>query len=259
MQLALGIALAIHKLAKFRGVENQYLDSRAFAEALRVQFFWEMSGIEEPVDNFYLVHYRTQLDWIRLALRNVWLMRVAASSHLVAPRDVEAILYYWVLDQAEWYRCKAEKQARSVDLHRRISRIALWTAVAGAIVVPASLLVHAGCCSAIAKWQQVAAPRTLFYRTLHFVFTIPALLAGGYRLWIEQAGYEEQAREYLYMGKEFRRKARMVEQILDRSAPEADVSRESCMVLRDTGIEALKENARWLLLHREHPLQVDSP
>ena len=28
---------------------------------------------------------------------------------------------------------------------------------------------------------------------------------------------------------------------------------------RDTGIEALKENARWLLPHREHPLQVDSP
>lgn len=135
-----------------------------------------------------------------------------------------------MLDQAEWYRSKTKKQARSVDLHRRISQIALWTAVVGAIVVPASLLVPAGCCSAIAKWQQLAAPGTLLYRTLHFVFTIPALLAGGYRLWIEQAGYEEQAREYLYMGKEFTRKARMVEQKLDRSSPEADVLRESCAV-----------------------------
>ncbi|MGA2352335.1 MAG: hypothetical protein ABSF70_18005 [Terracidiphilus sp.] len=116
----LGVALAIHKVAKFSGVENLYLDTRAFAEALRVQYFWELSGIEEPVDSHYLVHCRTQLDWIRMALRNIWLMHEATENHLVATRDMRETLNYWVSDQADWYRSRAEKQAKRQLPHSRV-------------------------------------------------------------------------------------------------------------------------------------------
>ncbi|MDR3776847.1 MAG: hypothetical protein P4K97_08120 [Terracidiphilus sp.] len=151
------------------------MGARSLVEALLVQFFWKMLGIEDSVDSHYLMHSRTQLDWIRIALRNVWLMRVAASDRSVAIKDMKDALHYWVFEQADWYQRKADKQASSVIFHKKISRIALWTAIAGAAVIPASLLVLSGSCSMIAQGQHYAAPQTLLYRILHFVITVPAL------------------------------------------------------------------------------------
>ena len=68
-------------------------------------------------------------------------------------------------------------------------------------------------------------------------------------MWIEQAGYEEQSREYRYMEHQFALKAKELEAHLD--SPEV-----AERVLLELGIEALQENGRWLLLHRERPLEV---
>ena len=71
------------------------------------------------------------------------------------------------------------------------------------------------------------------------------------RVWTEQAGYEEQAREYARIGRFFSWQAKVLNASLDNPA-------KTCETLRATGIEALEENGRWLLLHRERPLQVVS-
>jgi hypothetical protein len=87
------------------------------------------------------------------------------------------------------------------------------------------------------------------YQTFHIVLAVPALLAGAYRLWIEQAGYEEQTRDYRYMENQFATKAREVERHLN--SPQL-----AERLFLEMGVEALKENGRWLQLHRERPLEV---
>jgi hypothetical protein len=106
---------------------------------------------------------------------------------------------------------------------------------------------------ALAPWKSLG-PEEQFgsdwvYQALHVALAVPALLAGAYRLWIEQAGYEEQSRDYRSMEREFSIKARELEKHLDAVAVAQDL-------LLNLGIEALKENGRWLLLHRERPLEV---
>jgi len=87
------------------------------------------------------------------------------------------------------------------------------------------------------------------YQLFHVALAVPALIAGAYRLWIEQAGYEEQSREYRSMEREFSIKAKALEANLNTAAVAEDV-------LLQLGVAALSENGRWLLLHRERPLEV---
>jgi hypothetical protein len=245
-------ALLMHRMARAKHVEETYLDARALAEALRVQFFWTMAGIDEPVDKYYLMDRRTELDWIRIALKNVWLLHQDPLDAATTTPHLQAVLDNWVKHQAKWYRVKADRQSRSVHRREKVSQYALLLAVLWSILVPVSILVP-GPWHAVAPWRTLGSEQQFgsdwVYQALHVALAVPALLAGAYRLWIEQAGYEEQSRDYRSMERAFSLKATKLEKRLD------DVAVSQGLLL-NLGIEALKENGRWLLLHRERPLEV---
>ena len=244
-------ALLLHRMARANHVEDTYLDTRALAEALRVQFFWTMAGIREPVDQYYLMDRRAELDWIRIALKNVWLMGWVATDAPTAV-NLDAVLNGWVKPQEKWYRQKADGQSRSVHRREKVSQNGLIVAVLWSILVPVSIMVP-GPWHAIAPWKSLGGKEQFesdwVYQALHVALAVPALLAGAYRLWIEQAGYEEQSRDYRSMEREFTIKARELEKHLDAVAV-------AQVIVLNLGIEALKENGRWLMLHRERPLEV---
>jgi hypothetical protein len=245
-------ALLLHRMARAKHVEETYLDTRALAEALRVQFFWTMAGINEPVDKYYSMERRTELDWIRIALKNVWLLHQDTLHAATTKLCLTAVLDNWVKNQAKWYRVKADRQSRSVHRREKVSQYGLLLAVLWSILVPVSILVP-GPWHAVAPWRSLGSEQQFgadwVYQALHVALAVPALLAGAYRLWVEQAGYEEQSRDYRSMEREFSIKARELEKRLD------DVAVSQGLLL-NLGIEALKENGRWLLLHRERPLEV---
>lgn len=247
-------ALLLHRAARATHVEDTYLDTRALAEALRVQFFWSLAGIKEPVDHYYLMDRRAELDWIRIALKNVWLLHEDEADVATTATDLDAVLKNWVKSQEKWYREKADKQSHSVRLREKVSLYGLLLAVLWSISVPVSIMWH-GWWHALAPWRSLG-PEKQFgsdwvYQLLHVALAVPALLAGAYRLWIEQAGYEEQSRDYRSMEREFAIAARE----LEKNLKDTPVAQQHLLNL---GIEALKENGRWLMLHRERPLEVMS-
>ena len=63
------LAISIVRREKESGRNTRFQDYRALAEAFRVLFFWRAVGIHEPLDTFYLRYQRSELDWIRGALR----------------------------------------------------------------------------------------------------------------------------------------------------------------------------------------------
>ena len=245
----IAVAAVVYKIARAKRVEDRYLDARAFAEALRVQFFWELAGVGKPVADYYLLRHRSEMDWIRAALRNVWLFRSAEPSNAVSRPNVDAVLTHWIFDQEHWYRTKAKRQKAAVKRREHLSRYAVWIVVIWSLLIPVSLLVHAPW-GWLTIWQSFV-QRDPWYATAHFLLVLPALLAGTYRLWTEQAGYEEQAREYARIGRFLSWQSNLLKANLDDPVKAREI-------LLATGIEALEENGRWLLLHRERPLQVVS-
>ena len=243
----IAVAAVVYKIAKAKQVEDRYLDARAFAEALRVQFFWEMAGVGKSAD-YYLLRHRTEMDWIRSALRNVWLFRSAEPSNTMQP-NVHAVFTHWIIDQKNWYSRNAKWQKAAVKRRERFSSYAVWLVVIWSVLVPVSLLAHAPS-GWLTAWQSVVKEEP-WYGLTHFLLVLPALLAGAYRLWTEEAGYEEQAREYARIGRFLSWQSNLLKSNLEDPAKAREI-------LLATGIEALEENGRWLLLHRERPLQVVS-
>jgi hypothetical protein len=238
----------VYRFARRREVENRYLDYRALAEALRVQFFWSLAGIPRSVSEDYLQHHRTELDWIRSALRAVSIFQVAEHGHRAGDADVIRLaLKHWVQGQAKWYAGKSVKQAVTLKRLDRWSGFLLFAVWLVSMLIPLSLL---------APWPWLAGWRLLAshepYRGLLLLLVpLPSLAIGLFRVWVEQAGYAEQARNYNRMAHVFRRAAKRVAGDLD--AGKLDQARET---LSRLGIEALEENGDWLLLHRERPLKV---
>jgi len=52
-----------------RDVQGRYLDYRALAEGLRVQFYWRLAGLPDSASSSYLRKQLDELRWIREALR----------------------------------------------------------------------------------------------------------------------------------------------------------------------------------------------
>ena len=246
--IALLGAWLTYRIARKRDVETKYLDYRALAEALRVQFFWSLAGVGEAAADHYLRDHRTELDWIRFALRSISIYetRTNARGQDEVHRMVLA-LNHWVGHQASWYAAKSKQQQTILKRLDHISGRFLFAVWFVSMLIPISLLTrHPG----LAGWQKWASEEP-HHGLLLLLIPLPSVAFGLFRVWVEQAGYDVQARKYHHMAQVFRRAADRLKEYLKQSKIE-----EARDILRRLGVDALEENGDWLILHREHPLRV---
>ena len=225
--VALFAAWVIHRRARKREVEVLYLECRSLAEALRTQFFWSLAGIRRSVADAYLEHHCAELEWIRVALRNVWLY--SWQGHNPVLRGIELAREHWVKHQANWFAGVAKKQKKTQDRVETLSELFLWAVFIFSIVAPTYLLLAA-------PGHETAQNR---HGVLILLVTLPSLAVGLLRVWVERQGYAEQARAYHQMAEVFKKRIDGEEKTLE-----------------ELGVEALEENGDWLLLHRDRPLRV---
>ena len=235
---ALGGFLVV--VANRRGWHRKYLDYRALAEGLRVQWYWWRIGL--PLggdaafarDNF-LQNQDADLGWVRDAMRSAELdcaMRDGAD----AEREIAVVAREWVGDaqhggQLDYYRRKAAQRARTHRFTEAIDAASLCVGIGISIVLAA----FAARLSADAKNDLVV------------VMAIFSIVAGVRAAYAYKKADKELIKQYRHMQRIFgaARKA------LDR-ATEAAEQRE---VLRLLGEAALAEQAEWALMHRQRPLE----
>jgi hypothetical protein len=248
-------AWIVHRFTKHRRIETRYLDYRALAEALRVQFFWNLAGIQESVADHYLVHHRTPLDWIRYALRGIWLFQLLeATGTAGGEKEIRLILEHWVQDQKGYYAKTSRKQKAALDRLERLSGGSLRGVWLLSLLIPASLLIP---WEGLAEWRAFAAGEP-WRGLLILLTTLPSITIGLVRVWMEQGAYEEQVRTYNRMAHVFGRAGKRIEADLAKKDPKTVETRinNARDGIYHLGIQALEENGDWLLLHRERPLKV---
>jgi len=246
--IALLGAWLTYRYARKCEVETKYFDYRALAEALRVQFFWSLAGIRESVADHYLRDHRTELDWIRYALRSVEVFQHREGEQNADEiHRLELVLDHWVENEAIWYAAKAKQQQRILGLLNHITGRSLLTVWLVSTLVPLSFLIP---WRGLVGWQTWA-PEEPRRGILLLLVLLPSLLIGLFRVWVEQAGYDMHARKYHRMAQIFHRSADRLKECFQQKRV-----KEAREILRQLGIDALEENGDWLLLHRERPLKV---
>ena len=232
--------LLLYKVGERRQWHRKHLDYRALAEGLRVQFYWSLAGVidvqsaEFAYDNF-LQKQDVDLGWIRHVMRNVSLAR---SRHQVPPEEwVDWVVEQWVGDESSqtgqlaYYKRKEMEKTRRFRRTTNLGRIALWAGIAIAIV----LMIWG---ADMSDYQQ---------NLLLVLAGILPLMAGVRDAYSHKKAEKELIKQYRFMGGILANARRLLD-----GSEDVEFRRR---VLKALGNAALEEDAEWILMHRERPLE----
>ncbi len=238
--LAFAAGFVLSKIGEHRQWHRKHLDYRALAEGLRVQFYWSLAGVidvqsaEFAYDNF-LQKQDVDLGWIRHVMRNVSLSR--SRDQTPPPEWVDWVIEQWVGDesgetgQLSYYRCKELEKAKRFKRTTYLGRLALWMGILIAILL------------AVAGMDMSDYQRNI----LLVLMGIFPLMAGVRDAYSHKKAEKELIKQYRFMSGILSNARRL----LDSS----DDPKFRRRVLRALGNAALEEDAEWILMHRERPLE----
>lgn len=235
---AYGLYLILFKLPFYR-TEDRYLEYRALAEALRVQVFWRCSGLTAVAAEHYLQLVKTEVGWVREALRSMTLYATMGSPH--SKVSLSFVMKNWIDDQANYFVGKelkvvSGKSLKYKELQKKFDVAANLAMACGAILVGA-----AGAASMHLVPEGIKAAASAYSASFF-------LLGGVINGYVAAMGYSDHAVSYAKMGAIFRGAKHVLEQ--DDGHPVA------CLFA--LGKQALAENAEWLMQHRKNAFKVQS-
>jgi len=231
------VAAIVSHVAAKRTWHRRYLDYRALAEGLRIQFYWAAAGVTSgnaskfAHDNF-LQMQDPELGWIR----NI--MRVAGIECDASPNNdrvgLEFAVKEWIGDansgQLGYYRRKSAQGQQRHESTQALGRLGLWASAVGLGIL---VFVGAGIPEA------VRVPLTYLLGML--------LLAIGVRQsYAKNTAEAELIKQYDFMFRIFSNAHRRI-----LAAWHDDERRRILKILGDS---ALEEHAQWILMHRERSI-----
>jgi hypothetical protein len=244
--------------------QERFLDYRALAEAMRVAVFWRLVGIGvRPSDvkadalghgagvdadtmgvlaHAYPIKQPSELAWVKICLRNLELLdRVegVADERALDPVCHAIARRSWVHGQCAFFRRRGSRHGALAEF------LETWAAVL--LVVPVFGLVP----FAILSAGQGGETATVGLRgmLLLVIGVLPGLAAAmtGYS---ERLALKGQARQYDRMRVLFEHAYDLLPEKIDSAT--APLARS---IYRELGIEAMKENAEWVAVYRQRPIQ----
>jgi hypothetical protein len=235
-----------HRVRRLR-LEEKHLDYRALAEGLRVQFYWELAGIREGVADHYLRNQRTELSWIPRAIRALCVRWELPGRDDGAPsaQALEAVKHAWVESEVGFFSSRIVSMNRWLGWLERASAISFRLAFAGAVILFAALL-YPHPVEALTDHVEPGEWWPISFGWAIFALAFFAIAAGFMRAIVEKMGYVAEIRRYEWM-------QGLHDQV---DAIVSDDPAHLRTVLVDLGRYALIENAEWLRIHRDRPLEV---
>jgi hypothetical protein len=215
--------------------QGRYLDYRALAEALRVQFYWRLAGLTDSAAASYLRKQLDELRWIRDALRG--------ANALPPPTQPRADLVQrqWVQGQAHYYRARATMLMRRIHRVERMSGVCLISGLLATTVL-------------VVFWNRLEfLGHARHWLVLIMGFApVAAALSEAYG---ERFGMRSQAHQYSRFAAIFGRAEAAIERL--EASPDATtrVASERALI-GELGREALMENGDWVLLLRDRPIAL---
>jgi hypothetical protein len=245
-------ALSIALVVKRSRAERKYLEYRALAEGIRVQFFWLVAGLPEAAAEHYLRKQRTELDWIRNALRSAMVFAAPAPDP-----DLAFLKERWIDDQGAFFK-RAMHRDQKLD-QQLANVVGLQVALATLAIVCLTFLdwhvvreVHAisqlFSPQVTERLESAAQPLHRYLILAVGVFTAGAGFVLGYS---KTKAIKEQVRQYERMSSIFELACNKFESFACLLNVEM-----AHVLIRELGEEALNENADWVILHLARPIEM---
>ena len=229
------VSAAIQYRSRRQGWHRKYLDYRALAEGLRVQFFWAVAGVGNTSESKYthddfLQTQDPELGWIRNVMRVAGTQCDAARNSGAA--GLSFVLSEWIGDTAHsgqlgYFAAKSADKIRRHHLTEKLGRLSLLTSVA-----------------VVAIFVTMGSRMPGDWSSPLMVAMGAMLLIYGIRQGYGYATAEKDLiKQYEFMLRLFQGARRRLD--------ETDDTEEQRQILKALGDSALDEHADWILMHRD--------
>ena len=215
--------------------QGRYLDYRALAEALRVQFYWRLGGLGDSAAASYLRKQLDELRWIRDALRG--------TNTLPPPTQprMDLVLGHWVHGQAQYYRSRAGMQSQRIHRIERMSELCLIVGLTATTML-------------LVLWHRFEVWGTWRHWVV-LVMGFAPIAAALWEVYGERFGLRSQAHQYARFAAIFARAEKTIAWLeAAPQGPQRDQNERA--LLRELGRESLMENGDWVLSLRERPIAL---
>jgi hypothetical protein len=246
--------------------QERFLDYRALAEALRVAVYWRLVGIGlRPSDvkadasgdgsnvdphtvgvlaNAYPIKQPSELAWVKICLRTLELLDRAegvANERVLDPACHDIVRRCWVFGQYMFFRRRGFQHNRVAEM------LGNWASI---FLISTAFLLMPLLFAAFAE-----PGKTVWHGIdLHTaVLLFSGLLPGSAAVlteYSERLALDAQARQYDRMCILFERAYQLLPERIDGTT--AGLVRA---VYRELGIEAMRENAEWVAVYRQRPIE----
>jgi hypothetical protein len=244
--LGLGLALWAHR----RSWHRKYLDYRALAEGLRVDFYWEIAGVHRRFDGefaheSFLQKQDIELEWIRAAMRAVSL-RLAVRGGGTLPAGFAQAFAGWVGDddpvngsgQLWYYRKRIEALERRLEL---VERAGSWLLFAGLLLAVGFAIEVSLRSFGVELFPERVRGGLLWALALLTVYAVI------FETYVSEKADRSMIRQYRYMYSLFR--------VAARELRSARSEAHKLDIMRSLGHACLAEHAQWILGHRDRRIE----
>jgi len=213
---------------------SKYLYNRTLAEALRIQFYWNIAGINQNVSDYILRIHRKEFTWIEHILSSIYGInynRKPISS--AASNDLNT---NWVKSQADFFNKSIRKMTQKLDLYHIISNISFVLAFALLLSI-----------FFLKKFYDINNNMNYLQVVIGMLLSIFALI----RAFTKIKGYDQLLNQYDLMNVLYQKAEAKIIQVssgLYEAEEELAYLKELFFVI---GKEALIENGNWFLILKE--------
>lgn len=244
------LAALLARWAQRRRWHRRYLDYRALAEGLRVDFYWELGGVRMQFDGAFahesfLQKQDVELEWIRAAMRAVSL-RCALHPRAAVADGLNFTTGAWVGGNG------ATQSAGQLAYYRqRMSALKRRETVVGRSVRTMLLLGLAVCFALAVDSAFGLAGQSLFTPGLRVllvvVFTLFTAYGAIFGIYFDERSDKALISQYRHMNALF--------SFASRQLNSARSNAEKLEILRSLGHACLAEHAQWILAHRDKRIE----
>jgi hypothetical protein len=231
-----------------RAWHRKYLDYRALAEALRVDFYWEVAGVRKEYDGefaheSFLQKQDAELQWIRNAMRAVSLQLAIRPCGDFAS-GYPFVYANWIGDdhptsrrgQMFYYRERLQKLEHATHVSERIDRALLLSGLALAVTFAIDV--------ALGTHSFLPPP---IRNTMLWALALVPVYAAIFEIYLNEKADRALIRQYRYMCSLFGFAA--------AELCAAGTVERKLLILRSLGHACLAEHAQWILAHRDKRIQ----
>jgi len=237
----LTLSFSLAWLVARKGWHQRYIQYRALAEGLRIQFYLALAGIrifrpEKFLHNTYLRSQDMTLGWIRNILRTAGL-KINFSGHETSDAAINFVIEQWVGDakngQAAYFKRKSLEVSKHLRLTRLVGKIAF---LLGGLSALALVLIQLDI-------------NPLYRNLLIASMGLLPLIAFFFDAYAQKKADNELVSQYQNMNSIFSKASIKLKNAASK--------KERQHILYSLGIAALEENTEWLLHLRDRPLKPD--